>query len=331
MFEFEERSLDLQLFADDLQDVKDDDPTKADLDNDNDDDVDVGEDEVGDDVFNELAAFGEGEDEDEEELEETEENEEDEETEAETKKDKGKDEAEAKAKTKEETAQKEPVFTKEQVEAIVQERLARDPYRNYGRMLEQRTGMTLQQLNEYAERQQEEEEVKKYAEENMVDEEEARRQVRLLRENQRYKQEFPQVQSQLQYTQAMLQYINDKARDINNPYVRKYEKEIDAFAENGRLCSFESAKNYVLGQKLLSGELLEAIKSGTVNKTLADIQKQGKVKVQGGSQSGRSSTEMAAGEVDPFQKQIAMAMGVPLKEVIAERARIMKERRSGRL
>ncbi len=323
MFEFEERSLDLQLFADDLQDVKDDDPTKVDLDDGNVDDEYENEDEYGDDDFSKLAVL----DEDEEELEEAEENEE---TEAKTKKEKEEAEAEEKSKDKKETAQKEPVFTKEQVEAIVQERLARDPYRNYGRMLEQKTGMTLQQLNEYAEKQQEEEEVKKYAEENMVDEEEARRQVRLMRENQRYKQEFPQMQYQLQHTQAMLQYINDKAKDINNPYVKKYEKEIDAFAENGRLCSFESAKNYILGQKLLSGELLDAIKSGAINKTLADIQKQGKVKVQGGSQSGRSSTEMAADEVDPFQKQIAAAMGVPLKEVIAERARIMKERRSGR-
>jgi len=324
VYEEEKRYLDLQLFADNLEDVEDDDPNKADL-----DDVD-GDDDDGKDVdeedFEKLAAQGAIEDEEDEPEDEGEPKVKAKET---VPKSTVKDAKETPPVTKEETAEK--LFTKEQVEALINERLARDPYRAIGRRLEQKTGMTLQQLDEYADRQQEEEEVKKYAEDNMVDEDEARKQVRILRENRELKARLANVEGQLPSYQRTLDYINDKARDINNPYVRKYEKEIDAFAQNGRACSFEAAKNYILGQKILSGELAEAIKSGAINKTLADIKKQSKVKVQSGSYSGKSISEMAADEVDPFQKQIAAMMGVPLKEVIAEKAKIQRERRSGRM
>ncbi len=302
------RWLDLQMFADKDGVVEADDPTKVDADDlDGDLDDDLEDDLDGEPDFGKL-----GVDAPDEEDEDTEEDP-DEPEEPDT----------APTKPKDTPPPGEKLFTKAEIEAMFQDRINRDPYRATGRQLEQKTGMTLQQLNEYADKQQEEEEVKKYADEYMVDEEVARRHVREARENKRYKEELPQMQRQNQVTQGQLNYINDKARDMSNPYVRKYAAEIDAFAQNGQACGFEAAKNYVIGQKVLSGEITDAVKRGTTKKTLADIEKQKRTGLMQGGVGGKSDPH---GDVDPFQKQIAAQLGVPLKEVIAERARIQRER-----
>ena len=127
--------------------------------------------------------------------------------------------------------------------------------------------------------------------------------------------------------QSQFNYIQDKEKFANDPLIRKYEAEIDAFSQYGRECSFETAVNYVLGQKVRSGELINAIKSGAVSKTLADLKKQDKVKVEQGSYGGKSAAEEG---LDPFTKNMAARFGIPAKEVKAEKAKIARERKGGR-
>lgn len=320
MFELR-KHLDLQMFGDDLDGVTIDDPSKTDLDDDDDNDLDEGDLEGGED-FGVLARdASEEEEEPEEELED------------EDPKPKPKAKEEPKSSPAPKVAADPPkpdavpegMLTKAQVEQIVQERLNRDPYRAIGRRLEQKTGMTLQQLDEYADKQQEDEAVNKLVEDNYMSEEEARAKVRQDREAHLLRQEVPQMRQQLQSYQNMLNYNNDKAKDSANPYVRRYEKEIDVFSNGGQACSFESAKKYILGEKLLSGELSEAIKSGAINKTLADINKQKKVKVQSGSTTGGKHGASVEG-MDPFQRSVAASMGLSAKEVAEETALIERER-----
>lgn len=323
---FKKRWMNLQLFAGDLDGVEDDDPLKSDgTEYDDDEDEDELDDggEFDDDEFSKLEP---GADEDEETGED--EYESDDDATAINKPTQQAPKSSQPSQSQQDAgpeAKPSKMFTHAEVEAMFMERLARDPYRNLGRRLEQRTGMTLQQLNEYADQKEEEEEVKKYAEEYMVEEDVARQHVRLRRENQRYQQEFPQVQSQLSITQEQLNYINDKARHRDSPYVRMYEAEIDAFAQNGKLCSFEAAMKYVLGNKLFNGEISSAIKRGATKKTLADIERQNRARVQQGSYSGKSG--FSDGNIDPFQREFAAHMGIPLKEAIAENARVRRESR----
>lgn len=221
----------------------------------------------------------------------------------------------------------EKYFTKTDVERIIQERFLRDPSRVAAKQLEEMTGMTLPQIAEYIRQKQEEEEVSNLVEEKGWDEEDAKRHVQAKRQNRELLQRTRISEQQLQVMQSQFNYIQDKAKFANDPLIRKYEAEIDAFSQYGRDCTFETAVNYVLGQKVRSGELIDAIKNGAVNRTLANLEKQNKVKVEQGSYSGRSAAEEG---LDPFTKSMAARFGLSAKEIKAEQARIARERRGGR-
>lgn len=287
---FDERYIDLQFFAED--------PAE-------DDDL-LGEDDNED--------FGEEFD-----LEEAEE-----ETEEEDEKE---DETEEKTEQKPEEQRDEKLFTKADVERIVYERFLRDPSRVAAKQLEDMTGMSLSQIADYIREQQEKEEVNKLMEEKGWDEEDATAHVRASRQNKELIQRARMSEQQIEMMQNQFNYFQDKARFANDPLIKKYEAEIDAFSQNGKECSFETAANYILGQKIRSGELLNDIKSGAVNRTLANLEKQSKVKVEQGSYSGRSAADEG---LDPFTRSMAARFGISPKEVKVEQAKIARERRGKR-
>ena len=302
MFE-EIRTIDLQLFAGDPPGAaKEKEPEGAEDDNPSEDDIE--EEELGEegDEFYRLAADAE-EDEEEEEAEKT--------------------EGKGGKSEEEEKGEGEKVYTEEQLKAEIEkakdEVYNNEPKLSAAQRLEQATNMSLNQLADLAVQQIEKDEIQKLMDERGWTEQEARDYLNKTR-----------TAEESQQTNKTLQYENEKLKHMNNPLVKKYEKEIDEFAARGENCGFEPALNYILGKKIMEGELTESLQAGAENKTLADVKKQSKAKVEGGSQSGKSKSESSAEELTPEQKEWAANLGLTAKEIAAENKRIAAESKGSR-
>lgn len=106
-------------------------------------------------------------------------------------------------------------------------------------------------------------------------------------------QRAKEFESKQQQTAKLNSYLAEKTQAVaKNPMAAKYLDEVDAFSQNGEACNFQTALAYVLGEKLLSGDLLETIKATTEQKTLANVNKRSKMSVEKGpsaASSGASS------------------------------------------
>jgi len=260
----------------------------------------------------------------------------DEKTEEEKKEEEPEPEPEEREEEKEEKTTKVE-FTPEQQEKInqiVQERLMRDRQRRGEQQhqelvekvqaLEQATGMSIDGIIDHVYRSQ----VKQKAEEMGITEEEAREIIENQQRVYQTEQRLAQLEEQLRRAeenqliqQRMNQYIQDRAKHINDPLVKKYIKEIDEFAGNGAALDFEPAMAYILGQKLKSGELLEEIRKGTEQKTLANVKKRSKASPEPGSQGGVSSL----GSLTRQEKLLAAQLGISEKEWLEEKNKIKKK------
>lgn len=289
-----QRYLDLQLFADDgLDDVDDDDPNDdADVSDEEEEDEEIGEEELEEE--DDFSAIEKGNKQSREKAPAKTEQPEDEEDDAEEKED------------------EEVYYTEAQLKEFatrqVQERLARDPLRQAAYQIQQRTGKTMDQIMQELEEKEAQSQVQELMDEKNLDEDEAREYIRRERENQELRQKMDSFQKQQAYNTERQKYMSD-------PYVKKYLQEIDQFSQNGTVLDFATAKNYVIGQKVTEEGLAEDIKTGAHSKTLADMKKQSKHKVQKGSYSGGG--DETAG-IDPWQKKFAAQMDVPLEEVKKE-------------
>ncbi|GEM_PF-2054703 len=127
---------------------------------------------------------------------------------------------------------------------------------------------------------------------------------------------------------AMTRYNADKNEVLSkNPIAAKYVKEIDNFSQSGTVVDFETAMNYVLGQKLASGELMKEIKATTEQKTLANINKRQKTRVEGASQSGKATGTQV--ELSRTEKLLAKNLGLTEKEYAdGKREQTIKKRRT---
>lgn len=243
----------------------------------------------------------------------------DEETEEETEETEEESEQEESEEKPEEQVKQPVTFTPEQqeyVNSIVQDRLSRDRKTTQIRELERISGLSIDQIVEYARQNQ----VSDFAEKRGIPEEEARRLIQQEEELNRYREQEEYLQQERENTHRVMSYIMTKQRYANDPYVRKYEKEIDAFAQNGIALDFEPAMNYILGEKIRSGELLQAIQNGTEKKTLANTAKRSKVAPVKGSVGGKTNdVTLSAAE-----KRVAASLGLSPKEYAAEKARMNK-------
>lgn len=96
-------------------------------------------------------------------------------------------------------------------------------------------------------------------------------------------QRAKEFESKQQQTAKLNSYLAEKTQAVaKTPMAAKYLDEIDAFSQNGEACSFQTALAFVLGEKLLSGDLLETIKATTEQKTLANVNKRSKMSVEKG-------------------------------------------------
>lgn len=111
------------------------------------------------------------------------------------------------------------------------------------------------------------------------------------------------MQRQTVASQKRAEYAEAKNRIMQeNPILAKYAKEIDEASEHGNV-PFDVAARYVMGDLLLSGELLPSVRAQTQQQTQYNIEKRGKTRVEQRSQSGANS----APEADLTQVEINMA------------------------
>lgn len=152
---------------------------------------------------------------------------------------------------------------------------------------------------------------------------ETRREQRLLQLDRRDRAR----EQESRLTQNMMAYQAEKAAfTAKFPLAAKYADEIESVGKGGSIpgLTFETAMNYVLGQKVASGELLKNVRAGERQKTLAKEQQGKKVRVEGGSQPGDTSSQI---NLSPQERKLAKAFGLTPKEWANEK---QKQQKRGR-
>lgn len=291
--------MDLQLFADDglIGDgSENDDPTEE----------DASVEDEGDGELEELSALLTDDDEQEEDAEDTEQEEEPEQPEGPPSEPAGK------------------FYTQQELDALIGSRVQREQAKyanldlNSIKQLEKAAGMPVNDILEHVKGNRVQSLV-----DNGVDEDIARKQVE---QDLHFEELQERVQRSEGYIQNMTRSVNyerQKNAIINsNPYYKKYEAEIDAFAANGENLDFENAAIYILGKKFAEGELREDIVKGTENKLLASSKRRSKTPESGSVPGGK-----AKGQLTSYERSAAQAFGISEKEWLKSKQQLEKRKR----
>lgn len=217
-------------------------------------------------------------------------------------------------------------FTPEQqyeINRIVQERLYRDrqsrqPQIELLQQLEAEAGMSVNDIIGYIRHNKIQSEVQARAEAMGISEKEAEAMVAREQEVALLRHQMEQFQQQQEYTSRMFQYNQAKQMFMMDPLVRRYEREIDAFSQNGIAVDFEPAMNFILGEKVRTGELLQSVRSAEQQKTLANVQKRSRVQPETGAVTGGKNPATALSQQE---KQIAAILGISPKDYAEQKAR----------
>lgn len=206
------------------------------------------------------------------------------------------------------------LFTQEDIDRIIGERLARERRIQEERAIQEADARKQEQeMNRWwGNRQQEQ--IKRwtdlgYEEEVAVNlaREDVAKEYRLWQAEERLRQYEVQQQQRSKTTQ----YMTDRNEYIaKNPLAAKYIQEIDDFAQNGSVLDFQTAMKFVLGDKLIAGDLLDSIKTTTEQKTLANVSKRSKMSVE----KGGSAATAGAGSLNKSELAMAKRLGISPKE-----------------
>ena len=206
------------------------------------------------------------------------------------------------------------LFTQEDIDRIIGERLARERRIQEERAIQEADARKQEQeMNRWwGNRQQEQ--IKRwtdlgYEEEVAVNlaREDVAREYRLWQAEERLRQ----YEVQQQQGSKTTQYMTDRNEYIaKNPLAAKYIQEIDDFAQNGLVLDFQTAMKFVLGDKLIAGDLLDSIKTTTEQKTLANVSKRSKMSVE----KGGSAATAGAGSLNKSEIAMAKRLGISPKE-----------------
>lgn len=222
------------------------------------------------------------------------------------------------------------VLSQEQLNGIIQERLARDR-----RIREQEYQQ--QQQQQAAQQQQEQEwgnyynqllnahfqnKYQFYAGTLQIDEEtakaraaqeaeiEARRDYEVAVTRQQIQDNLAQQQQREAMLQRTAIYARDRAAAMRDPIVARYLDRIDQFSGGGTSMSFETARRYVLGEAL-EVELTRA-QTTAQQRTLANVNARKNLGVIQGSQAGASTSKTS--QLTAAEKRAAARLGVSLKD-----------------
>ena len=206
------------------------------------------------------------------------------------------------------------LFTQEDIDRIIGERLARERRIQEERAIQEAEARKQEQeMNRWwGNRQQEQ--IKRwtdlgYEEEVAVNlaREDVAREYRLWQAEERLRQ----YEVQQQQGSKTTQYMTDRNEYIaKNPLAAKYIQEIDDFAQNGSVLDFQTAMKFILGDKLIAGDLLDSIKTTTEQKTLANVSKRSKMSVE----KGGSAATAGAGSLNKSELAMAKRLGISPKE-----------------
>ena len=206
------------------------------------------------------------------------------------------------------------LFTQEDIDRIIGERLARERRIQEERAIQEADARKQEQeMNRWwGNRQQEQ--IKRwtdlgYEEEVAVNlaREDVAREYRLWQAEERLRQ----YEVQQQQGSKTTQYMTDRNEYIaKNPLAAKYIQEIDDFAQNGLVLDFQTAMKFVLGDKLIAGDLLDSIKTTTEQKTLANVSKRSKMSVE----KGGSAATAGAGSLNKSEIAMAKRLGISPKD-----------------
>lgn len=239
------------------------------------------------------------------------------------------------SKTGDKTKNGKPVektFTQEEVNQIIQDRLARQ------KQDEQQTAQRQQ-----AEAEQKDK-IKQWATERFefykkdlmdaygLDEEAAERKAKdevskeyktwLLEQRVEQLSKFPQE------TEATGKYSKERAEAMQkNPWVKQYIEEIDLIAGDGRNLTFELAAQVVLGKKVMTGELTQKAMDAATQETLKNVNRRKNLKVESGDQGGDKSGADGKYGLSKDELRAAKLLGVSPKEYAANKPKVGKSRR----
>ena len=234
--------------------------------------------------------------------------------------------------------QKEASITEEEIEARVSSRVqdelnriipervnrAMKPYRE----LERIAGMTVKQIQDTIIKNM----IESTADDMGISEEQARSIVEKdirLKLHESNQEEANKQGEQIQVEMKRFQYEQDKAKYMKQPklarVLKEIEGDIDRFAKQGLVLSFEDGMRYVLGEKFTKGELLKKMEQGMEQKTLRNIERRGKA-TQTKSQGGKVSSTSLSDD----QKRMAGFLGVSEKEYAEQLENDKKSKRKSR-
>ena len=219
-----------------------------------------------------------------------------------------------------------------EVNRIIPDRLARDRKANFAKVqrLEKLTGMPIDQVTQTIIDNM----VIAKADELGCSEEDARKIVEKDIQLADIQLEREQESSQKDEESGVMQqvkYMQDKVANMQKPklakFLKQFEKEIDDFSQNGKILDYETAMNFVLGQKLLSGDLLNKMQNGAEQKALRDSEVK-KKKTPPASNNGENAATVVMSKAE---REFIAAMGLDEKEVAKEKLALEKSKqRKGR-
>ena len=148
----------------------------------------------------------------------------------------------------------------------------------------------------------------------------------------RLEQQNAQLAQQVEVTGKSTGYDRQKQAVLSGnpqlvPYANMYAAEIDAFSQNGAVVDFETAMNFIIGQKFASGELLKKVKTTAEQKTLANVNGRKKLNVEGANLPGGKVAEQVV--LTPFQEKFAAGTGLSRKDMVSavsEQQKMKKKR-----
>ena len=127
--------------------------------------------------------------------------------------------------------------------------------------------------------------------------------------------QLQEQQKQVAVTQQVSKYNQDKSETVTkNPVIAKYLKEIDEFSGGGSQLDFDTAMKYVIGGKIVSGELTNDIKTAAEQKTLKNVSKRSKIGTEKGGQSSSTASQLTKDEL-----LMCKALGVTPKTYAANK------------
>ena len=204
------------------------------------------------------------------------------------------------------------LFTQEDIDRIIGERLARERRIQEERaMQEAEAKKQEQEMNRWwGNRQQEQ--IKRwtdlgYEEEVAVNlaREDVAREYRLWQAEERLRQ----YEVQQQQSSKKSVYMAERAKAITeNPLIKKYIDEIDDLAQNGTALDFELAANQIKGK--YHEQEMAALAERIEQKTLANVSKRSKMSVE----KGGSAATAGAGSLNKSELAMAKRLGISPKE-----------------